>query len=429
MIWLTLGGSLSVTLAGGAAIGACLGLTGLIIIQLFLHGTIQIAVQVTWNVLTSFALSAVPMFVLLGEILVESGLSQRIYGSIAPLFERIPGKLLHTNIAVCTLFGAVSGSSTATAAAVGSVSYPELRRRGYDRRAVVASLAAGGTLGLLIPPSLSLLIYGAWQEVSIGRLFLAGILPGLMMAVIFMAYIFADGWRRPALTPNADTLPTLGQILSGLVHIWPLAIIIFATLGTIYLGFATVTEAAGLGAFAATVMGFLFGELSIPGLWRASVRAARTLGILFFVVIGAVILGQSIAALGLPRHIIAIAATLDLSAWQLVVFVVVVYVALGCLFDGISLMLLTLPFIFPLMTSYGFDPVWLGVFITVMIEIGMITPPVGVNLYVLAAITHNELTLAEIAIATVPFWILMLGGTVLLVLFPEIALFLPSLMD
>jgi tripartite ATP-independent transporter DctM subunit len=429
LIWLTLGGSLSLTLAGGAAIGASLGLTGLLIIQLYLHGTIQIAAQVTWNVLTSFALSAVPMFVLLGEILVESGLSQRIYGSIAPLFERIPGKLLHTNIAVCTLFGAVSGSSTATAAAVGSVSYPELCRRGYDKRAVVASLAAGGTLGLLIPPSLSLLIYGAWQEVSIGRLFLAGILPGLMMAALFMAYIFVDGLRRPALTPDADSPPTLRTILTGLVHIWPLAVVVFATLGTIYRGFATVTEAAGLGVFAATVMGFLFGELSISGLWRASLRAVGTLGILFFVVIGAVVLGQSISALGLPRHIVEAAGSLDLSAWQLVVFVVVVYVALGCLFDGISLMLLTLPFIFPLMTSYGFDPVWLGVFITVMIEIGMITPPVGVNLYVLAAITRNELTLPEIAISTIPFWILMLGGTVLLVLFPEIALFLPSLMD
>jgi len=369
------------------------------------------------------------MFVLLGEILVESGLSQRIYGSIAPLFERIPGKLLHTNIAVCTLFGAVSGSSTATAAAVGSVSYPELCRRGYDKRAVVASLAAGGTLGLLIPPSLSLLIYGAWQEVSIGRLFLAGILPGLMMAALFMAYIFIDGWRRPELTPDADAPPTRWAILTGLVDIWPLAVVVFATLGTIYLGFATVTEAAGLGVFAATLMGFLFGELSVAGVWRASLRAVGTLGILFFVVIGAVVLGQAISALGLPRHIVEVAGSLDLSAWQLVVFVVVVYVVLGCLFDGISLMLLTLPFIFPLMTSYGFDPVWLGVFITVMIEIGMITPPVGVNLYVLAAITRNELALPEIAISTIPFWILMLVGTALLVLFPEIALFLPSLMD
>ncbi|MEQ8345221.1 MAG: TRAP transporter large permease [Sneathiellaceae bacterium] len=427
MIWLVLFGSLFGTVAAGAALGAALGLTGMIVLQFFARGATELAVQAVWNVLNNFSFSAVPMFILMGEILVASGLSARIYGAVAPLFRNVPGKLLHTNIAVCTLFGAVSGSSTATAAAVGSAAYPELSRRGYDRSVVLGSLAAGGTLGLLIPPSLSLIIYGAWQEVSIGKLFLAGILPGLMMAALFMTYILFLGLRRPEAMPREPGRMSVFQVLRNLLGIWPLLVLVAAVLGTIYGGFATVTEAAGLGALAAFILGFATGELTLKGAGLACLRAVASFGALFFVVIGAVVLGQSISILGLPRELVEFMARFDLGRYEVLLLIVLLYVVLGCFFDGISLMLMTLPFIFPIMMDLQFDPIWLGVVITIMIEIGMITPPVGVNLYVLAAITRQAVPLGDIAKAAFPYWVALLAGTFLLTLFPGIATWLPRI--
>lgn len=413
-------------LTGSAALGAALGLTGLLILHFQAHGAAEIAVQSTWNLLNTFSFSAIPMFVLLGEVLVGSGLSGKIYGAMTPLFSRVPGRLLHTNIAVSTVFGAVSGSSSATAAAIGSVAYPELRDRGYARREVLGTLAAGGTLGLLIPPSLSLIVYGAWQEVSIGRLFLAGMLPGLMMGGLFMVYIAYMGLRRPEVFPDPGPAFTWGEKLRLLLNIWPLLILIAAVLGSIYAGLATVTEAAGLGVLAATILGVLFGTLTFKGFLNACFRAVSNFGALFFVIVGATILAQSISILGIPRELVEYLAAFDLGPYQVLFAVVVMYVILGCFFDGISLMLMTLPFVFPLLTSLGFDPVWLGVLITIMIEIGMITPPVGVNLYVLAAVAKNEVALGEIAKASLPYWLVLLLGALLLTVFPQIALFIPT---
>jgi len=429
VVWLTLLLSLLGTIAGSAALGAALGLTGFAIFYLFAPAALPLAIQSVYNVLNSFTLSAVPMFIILGELLVASGLSSRIYTAITPFFRHIPGRLLHTNIAVCTLFGAVSGSSTATAAAVGAAAYPELRKRNYDAPSVLGSLAAGGTLGLLIPPSLSLIIYGAWQEVSIGQLFLAGIVPGLMMALLFMIYIFVRGLLRPSLTP-AEEGPSLGfgRSLLGLLQLWPLVILVGAVLGTIYLGLATPTEAAGLGVAATLLIGFLFGELTWRKCWQATVQSVSIFGALFFVVIGAVLLGQAVSILGLPREAVSYISSLGLSKYEVLVAVMAMYIILGCFFDGIALMLMTLPFVFPLMVhDYGFDAVWLGVFITVMVEIGMITPPVGMNLFVLAAVTRQEVAFGSIARAAAPYWFLMVAGTLLLAAFPVIALWLPHL--
>ena len=429
MVWLTLFLSLFTTIAGSAALGASLGVTAFAVFYLFAPAALPLAVQSVYNTLNSFTLSAVPMFIILGELLVASGLSSRIYTAIAPVFRRVPGRLLHTNIAVCTLFGAVSGSSTATAAAVGAAAYPELTKRNYDRPAILGSLAAGGTLGLLIPPSLSLIIYGAWQEVSIGKLFLAGILPGLMIACLFMLYILVRGIFRPDLTPaEAGPAPRMIVLLVGLLQLWPLIILIGAVLGTIYLGLATPTEAAGLGVAATLLIGFLFGDLTIARCWEATLRSVIVFGALFFVVIGAVLLGQAISILGLPREAVLYVSSLGLGKDEVLLAVIVLYIVLGCFFDGIALMLMTLPFIFPLLVhDYGFDAVWLGVFITIMIEIGMITPPVGINLFVLAAITRQEVPFGQIARAAIPYWLLMILATGLLVAFPTIALWLPSL--
>jgi tripartite ATP-independent transporter DctM subunit len=334
---------------------------------------------------------------------------------------------MHTNIVVCTLFGAASGSSTATAAAVGSVAYPELTRRGYDKRAVTGALAAGGTLGLLIPPSLSLLIYGAWQDVSVGRLFLAGILPGVMMTALFMGFIAVQAIRRPDLLPAQGEPPTIGEISRNLLNIWPLVVLVGAVLGSIYAGLATPTESAGLGVAAAIIMGFAFGELTIPQLWKAARHTVGSLGAIFLILIGAVVLGQSISILGLPRQLIEAVSASGLGPNEILLIVTLMYVALGCIFDGLSLMLITVPFLYPMMMTQGFDPVWFGVYVTVMIEIGMITPPVGVNLFVLVAITRGDVSLAQAARASLPYWVLMLFGALLLTLFPSIALLLPQL--
>ncbi|MCC7276374.1 MAG: TRAP transporter large permease [Alphaproteobacteria bacterium] len=425
MLWLVLGSSLLGFAAFGAALGATMGLTGFIILKYFANGATQVGVFAVWDLMNNFTFSAVPMFILLGDLLVASGLSNRIYSAISPLFERVPGQLLHSNVAVSTVFGAISGSSAATSAAVGSVAYPELGRRGYYMPAVAASLAAGGTLGLLIPPSLSLLIYGAWQEVSIGKLFLAGVIPGLMMAALFMAYIWIDSYRRPQHLPARGEPMPIGRLLRGLVDLWPVVILIGSVLGTMYAGLATATEAAGMGVAATVVMGFAVGDLTWKRLFRATVESAVSFGALSFILVGAAVLSQSITVLGVPKEIVAWAEAMSLSKYEILFFVVIFYLIMGIFFDGISLMLTTVPFIFPVMTHAGFDPVWLGVFVTIMIEIGMLTPPVGVNLFVMMAIARGAITMKELGRECLPYWLMLLLGTALMTVWPDIATWLP----
>ena len=429
MFWLVLVLGLALTALTGAPVGIGLALTGLVILHFLVGGMSDLAVTAVYNVFTSFTLSAVPIFIFLGHIMMASGLSDRLYTALTPLFQRIPGKLLHTNIAVCMLFGAVSGASMSTAAAVGSVAYPEMKKRGYDRAAVVGTLAAGGTLGLLIPPSLALLIYGATMEVSIGQLFLAGILPGVMLAGFMMVVILFLNLLRRDLTPDEHERMPLPAILRGFLAIWPLPILIFAVIGTIYMGWATPTEAAALGVAAAIIVGFLWGDLTLQKLWQSFVASVLTFGAVAFVVLGALILAQAVSVLGIPREVIGAISEYDVSPYMVLAFVVVVYIALGCFFDGISLMLITLPIVFPVLVGLGFDPVWLGVIITILIEIGMLTPPVGINLYVIVGITKGDVSLGEASKAAFPYWLVLLFGVLILTIWPQIALFLPSMMN
>jgi tripartite ATP-independent transporter DctM subunit len=423
----TLFGLLGATVLSGAVLGAALGLTGFILLHFAVGGATRLGVQTVWNVLNEFTLTAVPLFILLGEVLVASGLARGVYRGLAPFFARLPGGLLHTNIAVCTVFGAVSGSSMSVAAAVGSVAYPELKGRGYDRAQVVGSLAGGGTLGLLIPPSLSLLIYGALTDTSIGRLFVAGVLPGLMMAGLFMAWILYAALRNPAIAPEEKSV-ALKEALRGLPAVLPLVVLILAVLGSLFAGIATPTEAAGVGVAAATILGFAIGELTPRRLFEALVGTARIFAIIAMVFIGALVLAQAISMLGLPQQMLEAISQWGLSKWTLLAVNVVIYLILGCFFDGLSMMIMTLPLVFPLMTGVGFDPVWLGVVVTLMIEIGMLTPPVGMNLFVLVGITHGEVDLASAAKAAIPYWLALLLGVLLLCIFPGIATWLPGVM-
>lgn len=428
MVFWTLFGGLAASVLSGAVLGAALGLTGFAILWFHAEGALQIGVQAVWNMLTTYTLTAVPLFILLGDVLVASGLAAGVYRALAPVFARVPGGLLHTNIAVCTIFGAVSGSSMSVAAAVGSVAYPELKRRGYDRPSVVGSLAGGGTLGLLIPPSLSLLIYGALTDTSIGKLFVAGVVPGLMMACLFSAWIAWAARRNPAMAPERGEAMPLGAILRGTLQIWPLAVMIVAVLGSLFAGIATPTEAAAVGVAAVIVLGFTMGDLTLARLGGALMSTTRTFAVVGVVFLGAVVLAQAISLLGLPQQMLEFVVSMGLSKYAALLIVVVIYLVLGCFFDGLSMMIMTLPIVFPLLTGLGFDPIWLGVVITVMIEIGMLTPPVGMNLFVLVGLTGGEVQLGPAARASVPYWLALLLGVLLMTIVPGIATWLPAMM-
>ena len=425
MIWAFLGGLLGLTVMSGAVLGAALGLTGFAILEIFGGGVTRLGVQAVFNVLAEFTLTAIPLFILLGDVLVASGLATGIYKAMSPLFGRLRGGLLHTNIAVCTVFGAVSGSSMSVSAAVGSVAYPELSQRGYDRRLVVGSLAGGGTLGLLIPPSLSLLIYGALTDTSIGKLFLAGVLPGLMMAALFMVYIEITVRRQPSLAPQEPRMPW-GETLRATMAVWPILVLILAVLGSLFAGIATPTESAAVGVAAAVLLGFTMGDLTWPKLAKTFLSSASTFAVIALVFMGAVILAQSISLMQLPQKMLETISGVGMSPMVLLVVIVFIYLLLGMIFDGLSMMVMTLPVVFPLMTGLGFDAIWLGVVITMMVEIGMLTPPVGMNLFVLVGITQGKVTLAEAAMGALPFWILLMVGVAILTVLPGIATWLPS---
>ncbi|MGB1741186.1 MAG: TRAP transporter large permease [Pseudomonadales bacterium] len=419
-------GILVVTASSGVALGAALGLTGLAILEFFGNGSTYLALDVIWGVFNSFTLSAVPMFILLGEILLRSGISERAYTAFTPVFAKVPGGLLHSNVAVCTLFGAVSGSSLSTAAAVGSVAYPEMSKRGYDKEAVVGSLAGGGTLGLLIPPSLSLLIFGALTETSIGQLFVAGVVPGIMVSALFMIYILFLCLRQQDISPRSNENISFWGVLRGMVQIWPILLLILAIMGSIMFGLATPTEAAGVGVVVAIIISFAWGQLTLPKLIAAVQRSTLLFASIGFIVLGTSILSLSVSILGVPQAILELAINSDLGKYGIFALIILIYVLFGCIFDGLSLMIMTLPIVFPLLVGLGFDPIWIGVIITVMIEIGQVTPPVGLNLTVLAGVTNNEVPLGRVAVATIPYWMLLLLSVVIMTIFPQIALFLPS---
>ncbi|MBK7261642.1 MAG: TRAP transporter large permease [Rubrivivax sp.] len=411
----------------GSMLGVVIGATGLAVLHFAFGGNLSVLGNATWNVFNSFTFTAVPTFILMGEILGQSGLAKRIYNAISPTFERLPGQLLQTNIGVCTVFSAISGSSTATAAVVGSIAYDELKARGYSRSATVGTIAAGGTLGILIPPSIALIIYGAWQEVSVGALFIAGIVPGLLLAGLFMVYIAIMARLRPEVAPPVGDLVPLGRALLRSVEAWPFVVLVFAILGTIFLGIATPTEAAALGVATAALLAAMYGELSFARIWAALTATVRTFSTLTLVLLGALVLSQAVSLTGLPRMLIGHVAEAGLSAPVVMTLIFAMYLVLGCFFGPIEMLLITLPFVFPVVTGLGFDPVWFGIALVIVIEIGLLTPPLGINLFVVMAVSRNEVSLGEAALACLPYWLLMLVLLAVITVFPQIALFLPRL--
>ncbi|RBI83794.1 TRAP transporter large permease [Rhodosalinus halophilus] len=426
MLALSLGSVILFGLLTGSLLGVVIAASGLAVLQFEFNGNFSVLGNATWNLFNSFTFTAVPTFILLGEILGQSGLARRIYGAISPGFERMPGKLLQTNIGACTVFSAISGSSTATTAVVGSIAYDEMRRRGYDRRAIVGSIAAGGTLGILIPPSIALIVYGAWQNVSVGALFIAGILPGLLLAGLFMLYIAARAALRPGTVPTAGEVMPWGRALIASAEAWPFVILVFAILGTIFLGLATPTEAAALGVVTAILLAALYGEFTPGRLWAALQATVRTFSALALVIVGALVLSQAVALTGLPQKLVLMVGEAGLPPPVVLTLIYALYLVLGCFFGPVEMLLITLPFVFPLVTGLGYDPVWFGIVLVIVIEIGLLTPPLGINLFVAMAVSRNEVSLGEAALACLPFWLLMLAALALITLFPQIALVLPQ---
>jgi len=417
-------------LLSGLMVGICLGMTGVIFLYFFGGGAtaLQSAVIGVWNLLYNFSLSALPLYLLLAELFVVTGLASRSYTAIAPLFERFPGKLLLSNVVIDAMFGAVVGTSMATAATVGGIAYPELSKRGYNRRTLVGNLAGAGTLGSFVPPSLGLIIYGSWVQISVGSCFVASLFPALVTIGLFMIYVMVHAKIQPDIAPSAGEVTPLARALIGTIGVWPLLILMFCILGTIYLGLATPTEAAGLGILGAIILSIPFRMVSFKKIYSALLSAVSICGMVFFIMVGASIFSISVSVIGLPRYVILSVQELGLAPIVVVLFVYVLYLILGCFFDFVSMLLMTLPFTFPLMMSIGADPLWFAIVLVITGEMGLITPPVGMNLYVLQGVTRGEVSLGEVARGSIPYF-LMLGVSLgLITIFPQLCTWLPTQM-
>lgn len=380
--------------------------------------------QLAFTTNESFVLTCLPLFVLMGELLLHSGASKNLYSGLKPWVEPIPGKLLHSNILACTIFAAVSGSSAVTVATIGSIAVPELEKLGYNKGPALGSLAGAGTLGLLIPPSIVMIVYGAITGQSVARLFAAGIFPGLLIALLFMIYVVVMSVLRPSIAPPSLTEQSFKEKIIGTIKILPIIALICLVLGIIYLGIATPTEAGAIGAFGALVIVLTHGNMSWLVLKEASFATLKTTCMVMFIVIGASILSSCLAYLKIPQDLMKYLVAIGLSKWVIFSIFCLIYIGLGCLFDGISMMLLTLPIIYPVIVGLGYNPIWFGVVLVVLIETAQITPPVGFNLYVLKNISGEGIGM--IVKNSIPFFFLMLIGLIILCFLPQIALWLPD---
>lgn len=418
-------GVLLFILVTGNYIGTALGLLGLSIFYLFTDVPLVVIGNNLWKILDSYTFAAIPLYFLLGEMISVTGIAQRIYGSVAPLFGRLPGGLLQSNIGTCALFAAISGSSTATTAAIGSIAYNELQDRGYSSRPLIGSLAGGGTLGILIPPSTILILYGALQRVSVGKLFVSGIIPGIIIAVFYMLYIGIYSTLKPDATPKEPRVPLL-KALKISVQVWPFFILMAAVLGTVIAGLATATEAAAIGVMASLALAAGFRQLSFKAIKEALVGTLSTFSSLTAIFIGATILAQSVAFSGLPEYLLSLIEGLAVNRYAIVFLIYFLYLILGCFFEPFSMMFITLPIVYPIITQLGFDPVWFGIVMVMVIEIAVLTPPLGMNLFVLMAVSKGKHSLLETAIAAIPYWMILFTSLIIFTFFPGIVLWLSN---
>ncbi|RPI32466.1 MAG: TRAP transporter large permease [Hyphomicrobiaceae bacterium] len=413
-------------LALAVPVAAGLGVLGLILSGLYAKLPLSLAMgEISWATSNNFLLVAIPFFVLLGEILLRSGMAERMYNALVLWIPWLPGGLMHSNIAACAMFAATSGSSVATAATIGTVAMGEIEKRGYSERLFLGTIAAGGTLGILIPPSINMIVYGVLTDTSIPKLYLAGVIPGLVLASLFSltVLIICSIWPLLGGQPTSATWSARIRALPDLI---PPLVIFLAVIGSIYAGWATATEAAALGVIAALGVAAVRGRLTLTVLLNAFEGTMRTTAMIMAIVVAAYFLNFVITSIGLTGQVNRFITELGLTPVQLLIAVVLFYFILGMFMEPLSMMVATVPIIAPIMFKAGFDPVWFGVLIIILMELAMITPPVGINLYVVQGLRKRG-KIDDVIIGAAPFVITMLLMIVILSIWPQIALWLPSI--
>ena len=427
---------LLVYLLAGLWIGFSLfavGVTGMLLFKTNLPPVISIWDKIgglvansAWNSLNSWSLTALPLFILMGEILFRTAISTRLLNGLAPWLTNIPGRLLHINVVACSLFAAVSGSSAATTATVGKITLDELSKRGYDRSLAIGSLAGAGTLGFLIPPSLIMIIYGVLSDTSIGKLFIGGVIPGLLLASFYSLYIMIRAKMKPNIVPLAKEEYSNSERFASLKDLAPVLLLVFIVLGGIYLGFTTPTEAAAIGVLGALLLALAYRNLTWQNFKEALLQAVQTTAMICLIIAGAAFLAQVVGFVGIARGISEYIVSLNMSPYMLLVVLGIMYLILGMILDGISIVVMTLPIVLPIVTGAGFDALWFGIFLVIMVELSQITPPVGFSLFVIQGIAYEPVV--NIIKSTLPFLIIMVLMVVLLTLFPDLVLYLPNKM-
>lgn len=377
-----------------------------------------------WSTSSSWSLTALPLFIWMGEVLFRTRLSEDMFKGLAPWMGRLPGGLLHTNIAGCTIFAAVSGSSAATLTTVGKMTVPELKKRGYPERMVIGTLAGAATLGLMIPPSLTLIVYGVTINESITKLFMAGILPGLVLAAMFTAYLMF--WSKTAkdYAPTPEPKISFSEKLAASRFLIPVILLIVAVIGSMYAGLATATEAAAIGVLGSLVLAAVQGSLTWATFRASLMGATRTSAMISLILCGASFLSLAMGFTGLPRLLAEWIASLDLSRFQLIMALLVFYIVLGCFLDGISSVVLTIAIVEPMIRHVGIDVIWFGVFIVLVVEMAQITPPVGFNLFVMQGMTGHQM--GFVAKAAFPMFLIMIAMVFVMIAFPQLATWLPD---
>ncbi len=413
-------------LALAIPVAAGLGILGLSLSAIYSKLPLSLAMgEIAWGTSNNFLLVAIPFFVLLGEILLRSGMAERMYGALVLWVPWLPGGLMHSNIAACAMFAATSGSSVATAATIGTVALGEVEKRGYSERLFLGTIAAGGTLGILIPPSINMIVYGVLTETSIPKLYLAGFLPGLVLAILFSLTVAVICLLKPGVggQPTETTWP---QRLAALPDLLPPLIIFLAVLGSIYAGWATATESAALGVIAAAAIAAWHGKLTLRMLLSAFEGTMRTTAMIMAILLAAYFLNFVITSIGLTAQVNRFITSLGLSKVELLIVVVAFYFVLGMFMETLSMMVATVPIISPILFNAGYDPVWFGIIVIILMELAMITPPVGINLYVVQGLRKRG-RIDDVIIGAAPFVITMMLMVLVLSIWPEIALWLPGM--
>ena len=422
-------GLMLLLLALGIYVGVIMAVLAVIAAHFFSgHADYLEAGIVVWPMMRSFVMVALPLFILMGEILVRSGVTNRLYWALDQWFHVLPGGLLHTNIASCAVFASVSGSSVATGATIGTVALPAFRQQRYNERLVLGSLAAGGTLGILIPPSMALIMYGLLTDTSIGQLFIGGIVPGICLAGLFMAFIGGAAIARPEIAGRARATVPLRERVFALVYILPVLFVVFFVLGSLYLGVATPSESAALGVVAALIVAAGHRRLNRVMLYQALMSTARTLAMVMLILMGTLIFNFVITLLGVPRALASLVAAAPLSPLGILLLIALFYLFLGMFMESLPMIITTIPVIFPVVISLGYDPVWFGVLLVLLMEAALITPPVGLNLFVIQGVRLTQGPMSDVMLGSLPFLAMMLVMMGLIIAFPELVLWLPAQM-